>query len=124
MLHEAVPGHHFQVSRAQEQSKCRSSAASAATAPSSRAGGSTPSPSARSWGSIRDPYTKFGELASEMLRAVRLVVDTGLHAKGWTREQAIDYFQENSGETDHDIAVEVDRYIVRPGQALATRSGS
>jgi uncharacterized protein (DUF885 family) len=58
-----------------------------------------------------------------MLRAVRLVVDTGLHSKGWTRDQAIAYFRENSGEPENDIIVEVDRYIVNPGQALAYKLG-
>jgi uncharacterized protein (DUF885 family) len=58
-----------------------------------------------------------------MWRAIRLVLDTGLHAFGWTRQQAIDYFKENSAKTEHDITVEVDRYIVWPGQALAYKLG-
>ena len=58
-----------------------------------------------------------------MWRAVRLVVDTGMHAMGWTRQQAIDFFRENTGKTDQDITVEVDRYIVWPGQALAYKIG-
>jgi uncharacterized protein (DUF885 family) len=58
-----------------------------------------------------------------MWRAVRLVVDTGMHAKGWTREQAIQFFKDNAGKTEHDITVEVDRYIVWPGQALAYKLG-
>jgi uncharacterized protein (DUF885 family) len=71
----------------------------------------------------RDPYSKFGQLTYEMWRAVRLVVDTGIHAFGWTREQAIDFFRENAARTEHDIEVEVDRYIVWPGQALAYKIG-
>jgi uncharacterized protein (DUF885 family) len=58
-----------------------------------------------------------------MWRAIRLVVDTGMHTKGWTREQAIDFFKQNAGKTEHDIVVEVDRYIVTPGQALAYKIG-
>jgi uncharacterized protein (DUF885 family) len=66
---------------------------------------------------------KFGQLTYEMWRAVRLVVDTGMHAFGWSREQAIQYFMENAGKSEHDIVVEVDRYIVWPGQALAYKLG-
>ena len=71
----------------------------------------------------KDPYSNFGQLSYEMWRAVRLVVDTGMHAKGWSRQQAMDFFRENTGKTDQDITVEVDRYIVWPGQALAYKLG-
>jgi uncharacterized protein (DUF885 family) len=71
----------------------------------------------------KDSYSKFGQLTYEMWRAVRLVVDTGIHSMGWTRQQAIDYFRENTGKADHDITVEADRYIVWPGQALAYKIG-
>jgi uncharacterized protein (DUF885 family) len=71
----------------------------------------------------KDPYSKFGQLSYEMWRAVRLVVDTGMHSMGWTREQAIQFFKDNTGKTDQDITVEVDRYIVWPGQALAYKLG-
>jgi len=74
-------------------------------------------------GMYKDHYSKFGQLSYEMWRAVRLVVDTGMHSKGWTRQQAIDFFRENTGKTDQDITVEVDRYIVWPGQALAYKLG-
>jgi uncharacterized protein (DUF885 family) len=70
-----------------------------------------------------DPYSAFGALASEMWRAVRLVVDTGLHAKGWTRNQAMDYFRANTAMGEADIAAEVERYIAWPGQALAYKVG-
>ena len=74
-------------------------------------------------GFYTDPYSKFGQLTYEMWRAIRLVVDTGIHSKGWSRQQAIDYFMVNAGKTEHDISVEVDRYIVWPGQALAYKLG-
>ena len=74
-------------------------------------------------GFYTDPYSKFGQLTYEMWRAIRLVVDTGLHAKGWSRNQAIDFFKANAGKAEHDIVVEVDRYIVWPGQALAYKLG-
>src|SRR5688500_1665136 len=70
-----------------------------------------------------DPYSKFGQLTYEMWRAVRLVVDTGLHSMGWTRQQAIDFFAANAAKTMQDIVVEVDRYIVWPGQALGYKMG-
>ncbi len=74
-------------------------------------------------GFYEDPYDKYGQLTYEMWRAIRLVLDTGIHSMGWTREQAIDYFMANSSKTEHDITVEVDRYIVMPGQALAYKVG-
>jgi uncharacterized protein (DUF885 family) len=74
-------------------------------------------------GFYRDPYSKFGQLTYEMWRAVRLVVDTGLHSMGWTRQQAIDFFAANAAKTMQDIVVEVDRYIVWPGQALGYKMG-
>jgi len=74
-------------------------------------------------GMYKDPYSKFGQLSYEMWRAVRLVVDTGMHSQGWTRVQAIQFFKDNTGKTDQDITVEVDRYIVWPAQALAYKLG-
>jgi uncharacterized protein (DUF885 family) len=74
-------------------------------------------------GFYTDPYAKFGQLTYDMWRAVRLVVDTGLHSMGWTRQQAIDFFAENAAKTLQDITVEVDRYIVWPGQALGYKMG-
>ena len=122
-LHEGAPGHHFQISLARRMRRCPTSCASAATPPSSRAGRSTPR---RSWdelGMETDPYQRFGGLNDEMLRAMRLVVDTGIHAKGWTREQAIRYMLDNSGMSETEVTAEVERYIAIPGQALAYKIG-
>lgn len=70
-----------------------------------------------------DPYQMYGHLGDEMLRAMRLVVDTGLHAKGWTRDQAIQYMLDNSAISRTDATAEVERYIAMPGQALAYKVG-
>jgi prolyl oligopeptidase len=74
-------------------------------------------------GMYKDPYSRFGQLTYDMWRAVRLVVDTGMHYKGWDRQQAIDYFLKNAPKTELDITNEIDRYIDNPGQALAYKLG-
>jgi uncharacterized protein (DUF885 family) len=74
-------------------------------------------------GGYKDPYSRFGQLTFEMWRACRLVVDTGIHAKGWSRQRAIDYIAANTGLAMLDIEAEVDRYITWPGQALAYKIG-
>lgn len=122
-LHEGLPGHHLQVARA-------------------RANSALPAFRRYGWygaygegwalyaeslgpdlGLLRDPFPRYGYLADELLRAARLVADTGIHALGWTRQQAIDYLNANTANPTGDNEVEVDRYIARPGEALAYKLG-
>ncbi len=123
-LHEGAPGHHFQISLAQENE---------ALPPFMRFGGNTAF--VEGWalyaetlgypmGFFNDPYQRMGTLSDEMLRAMRLVVDSGLHAKGWTRQQAIDYMLANSDMGKTDATAEVERYIAIPSQALAYKIGA
>jgi uncharacterized protein (DUF885 family) len=121
--HEAVPGHHLQISLVQELEGVPQWRRYDDYTAFSEGWGLYAESLGDEIGLYKDPYSKFGQLTYEMWRAVRLVVDTGMHAKGWTRQQAIDYFKANAGKTEHDIEVEVDRYIVWPGQALAYKLG-
>ncbi len=121
--HEAVPGHHLQIALAQELEGVPQWRKHDDYTAFAEGWGLYAESLGPEMGFYKDPYSKFGQLTYEMWRAIRLVVDTGMHAKGWTREQAIDYFKANAGKAEHDIVVEVDRYIVWPGQALAYKLG-
>jgi uncharacterized protein (DUF885 family) len=122
-LHEAVPGHHLQISLSQELEGVPQWRKYDHYTAFSEGWGLYAESLGDEIGLYKDPYAKFGQLTYEMWRAVRLVVDTGLHTMGWTRQQAIDYFKDNAGKAEHDIVVEIDRYIVNPGQALAYKIG-
>jgi uncharacterized protein (DUF885 family) len=126
-LHEAVPGHHFQISLANELvglPMFRRQAQNTAQYTAFIEGWGLYAESlGGELGLYEHPYSKFGQLSYEMWRAIRLVVDTGIHDQNWTRQQAIDLFKTNTGKTDLDIANEVDRYIAWPGQALAYKIG-
>ncbi|BFM08747.1 DUF885 domain-containing protein [Halioxenophilus aromaticivorans] len=122
-LHEAVPGHHLQIALAQEQEAAHDLVKNLFYTAFIEGWGLYSESLGEDMAMYDDPYDKFGQLTYEMWRAVRLVVDTGMHALGWSRQQAIDYFIENAGKSEHDITVEVDRYIAMPGQALAYKIG-
>ena len=122
-VHEAVPGHHHQISLAQEMENVPNFRKYLSITAFVEGWGLYSEQLGESMGIYDDPYDKFGQLTYDMWRAVRLVVDTGMHYKNWTREDAVNLFLENTAKTEQDINNEVDRYIAWPGQALAYKIG-
>jgi uncharacterized protein (DUF885 family) len=122
-LHEAVPGHHLQVALARELEDLPAFRNYTYISAFGEGWGLYSERLGKEVGFYTDPYSDFGRLTYEMWRACRLVVDTGIHAKGWTRQQAMDYMASNNALSLHEISTEVDRYISWPGQALAYKLG-
>ncbi len=122
-LHEAAPGHHFQIAIQQELTNLPRFRRFNGYTSYSEGWALYAESIGKELGVFTDPYQWYGRLSDEMLRAMRLVVDTGLHSKGWTREQAIQYMLDNSSLAESDVTAEVERYIVWPGQALGYKLG-
>jgi uncharacterized protein (DUF885 family) len=121
--HEGIPGHHMQVSIAQELTGVPQFRTQGRYTAYTEGWGLYAEQLAKEMGGFDDPYSDFGRLGSEIWRAIRLVVDTGLHAKGWTEQQAVDYFLANGPTSEGQVRSEIRRYIVMPGQATAYKVG-
>ena len=122
-IHEAVPGHHLQIALQMELEEMPNFRKYSGFTAFTEGWGLYSESLGYEMGFYADPYSKFGALTYDMWRAVRLVVDTGMHYRGWTRQQAIDFFKDNAAKTEQDIINEIDRYISWPGQALAYKIG-
>jgi prolyl oligopeptidase len=122
-IHEAVPGHHLQIALQMELEEMPDFRKYSSFTAFTEGWGLYSESLGYEMGFYKDPYSKFGALTYDMWRAVRLVVDTGMHYKGWTRQQAIDFFKDNAAKTEADIVNEIDRYISWPDQALAYKIG-
>ncbi|MGZ3723152.1 MAG: DUF885 domain-containing protein, partial [Bdellovibrionales bacterium] len=122
-LHESVPGHHLQISIAQELKGLPDFRKQGGYTAFIEGWGLYAEGLGSDLGLYKSPYSQYGQLSYEMWRAIRLVVDTGMHSKGWSRQQAIDYFHASMPKAQTEIENEVDRYIADPAQALAYKVG-
>ena len=122
-LHEAIPGHHFQISLQQENTSLPSFRKSLWYSAYGEGWALYSESLGKELGLYNDPYQYFGMLSAEMHRAIRLVVDTGIHTKGWSREKAIQYSLDNEAESEASITSEIERYMANPGQALSYKIG-